>query len=116
MDFPKSRRGIVFYLQLTAAVVSLILGFFNLTKESAPLMRRVQENHQQAVLVRQREQLAARAYEIAGMNIQWQYRSNDGLWRYYSDQTGQYWCRVNIQGVYEYSENPQIATAQRTLR
>jgi hypothetical protein len=45
---------------------------------------------------------------IAQMNIPWQYRNNDGVWRYYSDPTGRYWTRVNIQGVYEYCENPQF--------
>lgn len=106
----------MFYLQLTAAVVSLILGFFNLTKESAPLLRRAQESHQQAVQARQQEQAVRKAAEIAAMGIQWQYRGNDGVWRYYSDGNGQYWCRVNIQGIYEYSENPQLAMDRRTVR
>lgn len=99
----------MFYLQLTAAVVSLILGFFNLTKESAPLLRRAQESHHQALQARAQERAAVRAAEIAGMGLQWQYRGNDGLWRYYSDPSGRYWARVNIQGVYEYSESPHLA-------
>ena len=99
------------YLQVTAAVVSLLLGLFNLSKESAPLLRRVQENRHHALQSRIQNKAAKKAYEIAGINLEWQYRSDDGMWRYYSDPTGRYWCRVNIQGVYEYSENPQYVMA-----
>lgn len=106
------------YLQVTAAVVSLLIGLFNLSKESVPLVRYVHQNHVKAVIERQHEEAAKKASEIAGMGLEWQYRSNDGMWRYYSDPTGRYWCRVNIQGVYEYSENPQyvMASAGRVLR
>lgn len=103
----ESRRSKVVYLQVTAAVVSLLLGLFNLSKESAPLVRRIQENRQHSVQERRQNEIVRKATEIANMGLEWQYRSNDGLWRYYSDPTGRYWCRVNIQGVYEYSENPQ---------
>ena len=101
----------MFYLQLSAAVVSLLIGLFNLTKESAPLVKKVQENHQQALMRKQQEDAVARASEISQMGIQWQYRGNDGIWRYYSDGSGRYWCRVNIQGVQEYCENPNYQIA-----
>jgi uncharacterized membrane protein YcjF (UPF0283 family) len=112
MDLPKfARRGIVFYLQIAAAVVSLILGIASITKESAPLMKRVQENQQRAELQRQEEQARRKAAHIANMGINWQYRGNDGTWRYYSDQTGRFWFRTNIQGIQEYSESPQVQIA-----
>lgn len=112
MDLPKrfARRGIVFYLQIAAAVVSLLLGLAQMTKESAPLVQKVQESQRQAEIRRQQQQAQMKAQQIASMGINWQYRGNDGTWRYYSDPTGRYWSRVNIQGVYEYSESPQPHT------
>lgn len=111
VDLPKkfARRGLVLFLQIAAAVVSLILGLAELTKESAPYVKQVQENYQQAEAVR-------KATEISQMNIPWQYRGNDGAWRYYSDPNQRYWCRVNIQGVHEYCEYPQLAGVPSTIR
>jgi hypothetical protein len=113
MDLPKrfARRGIVFYLQIAAAVVSLLLGLAQMTKESAPLVQKVQENQRQAEIRRQQEQAQMRAQQIASMGINWQYRGNDGTWRYYSDHTGRFWSRVNIQGVYEYCEDSRVHVA-----
>jgi len=118
MDLPKrfARRGIVLFLQLAAAVVSLLIGVATITKESAPLVQKVQESHRQAELRRQQEESQRRAAQIASMNINWQYRGNDGTWRYYSDQAGRFWARVNIQGVYEYCENHQMAANTATIR
>lgn len=111
MDLPKkfARRGIVLFLQIAAAVVSLLLGLAEISKESAPLVKQAQENYQQAEAVR-------KASQIAQMNIPWQYQGNDGTWRYYSDPNQRYWCRVNIQGVYEYCEYPQLASVPQTIR
>lgn len=107
----------MFYLQLTAAVVSLLIGIFNLTKESAPLVRKMQENHHHAAEIRRQEEVVKKANEIAGMNIPWQYRGHDASWRYYSDGEGRYWCRVNIQGVQEYSERPDhVASSNMMVR
>ena len=108
MDLPKrfSRRGIVFYLQIAAAVVSLIIGLATITKESAPLVEKIQERQRQAAVQAQAEACRVRALQIAQMNIQWQFRGHDGTWRYYSDGSGRYWFRTNIQGVQEYCENP----------
>lgn len=97
----------MFYLQIAAAVVSILLGLAQMTKEGQPLVQKIQENRQQSLLRQQQEAAMRRATEIANMGIQWQYRGNDGTWRFYSDHTGRYWCRVNIQGVYEYTESPQ---------
>lgn len=122
MDLPKrfARRGIVLYLQIAAAIVSLILGIASITKESAPLVERMRESQQQMALQAQAEALQRRALEISQMGIQWQYRGNDGAWRYYSDGTGRYWFRTNIEGVQEYSENPhvriQVASNPSTIR
>lgn len=101
----------MFYLQIAAAVVSLIIGLATITKESAPLVEKMQESQKQAALVRQQETAQRRAAQIAQMGIQWQYRGHDGTWRYYSDNSGRFWCRVNIQGVQEYCESPQVQIA-----
>lgn len=89
----------MFYLQIAAAVVSIILGLAQMTKEGAPLVKKIQENQRQT-------EIKKKADIIAHMNIPWQYQGNDGTWRYYSDPSHTYWCRVNIQGVHEYSERP----------
>ena len=112
ISLPKfARRGILLYLQIAAAVVSLLLGLAQMTKESQPIVQKIQQSHQQSVAQRQAEMAKRRAGEIANMNIAWQFRGNDGTWRYYSDPSGRYWARVNIQGVYEYSESPQYQIA-----
>lgn len=120
MELPKrfARRGIMLYLQIAAAVVSLILGLAQMTKESQPIVQKMQERRQQAEAQRQLLDSQRRAQMIAQMNVQWQYRSNDGTWRYYSDPTGRYWARVNIQGIHEYSENPhaQMASNPAVIR
>jgi uncharacterized protein YbjQ (UPF0145 family) len=118
MDLPKkfARRGIVFYLQVAAAVVSILLGLAQMTKESQPLVQKIQENRQQSLLRQQQEEVVRKADAIAGMGISWQYRGNDGTWRYYSDDLGRYWCRVNIQGTHEYSESPQYLAASSHSR
>lgn len=107
MDLPKNlarRKVALLYLQIAAAIVSLIIGLATISKESAPLMEKIEESQRQALA----RTAQMKALEISRMGIPWQYRGNDGTWRYYSDATGRYWCRVNIEGVQEYSENPQI--------
>lgn len=99
------------YLQIAAAVVSLLLGLAQMTKESQPIVQKMQERQRQAEVHRQQAESQKKAQMIAGMGISWQYRGHDGTWRYYSDPTGRYWSRVNIQGVYEYCENTQIQVA-----
>lgn len=99
------------YLQIAAAVVSLLLGLAQMTKESQPIVQKMQQRHQQAEIQRQQIEAQKRAEMIAGMGISWQYRGNDGAWRYYSDNTGRYWCRVNIQGIQEYCENRPVQMA-----
>lgn len=111
------RRGIMLYLQIAAAVVSLLLGLAQMTKESTPYVEKYQQHQQQVEMQKKQQEAQVRASRIASMNIQWQYRGNDGTWRYYSDINNFYWCRVNIQGVYEYSENPHLqAQNQRVIR
>lgn len=106
-----ARRRKLLFLQIAAAVVSIVLGLTQMTKESQPFVEKMQENRRQAYIQQ-------RATEISQMQIAWQYRSNDGVWRYYSDPTNRYWARVNIQGVYEYSENPyfQMASSPQVVR
>jgi hypothetical protein len=116
MDLPKrfARRGIVLYIQIAAAVVSLLLGLAQMTKESVPLVEKVQESQRQAALQRQIEEAARRASQIAQMDIQWQYRGHDGTWRYYSDPAGRFWFRTNIEGVREYTEHPLYLASNQT--
>lgn len=119
MNLPKfARRGIVLYLQIAAAIVSLLLGLAQMTKEGQPIVQKIQENQKQAALHKQQELAQKKAQQIASMNINWQFRGHDGAWRYYSDPSGRYWARVNIQGVYEYCENnaPQIALNPQVIR
>jgi hypothetical protein len=117
MELPKrlARRGIMLYLQIAAAVVSLLLGLAQMTKEGQPLVQKIQEERQQAVLKKQQEEALRRATEISQMAIQWHYRGNDGTWRYYSDPTGRFWFRTNIQGTCEYSENPSFTATIHTV-
>lgn len=97
----------MFYMQLAAAVISLILGIASISKESAPIIQRVQESRQQAAAERARQDAQVTARCISQMGIDWQYRGHDGAWRYYSDHSGRFWARVNIEGTHEYCENPQ---------
>lgn len=92
----------MFLLQLAVAVVSLLVGIATIAKESAPLVERAQENYR-------REESLRKATQISQMAIQWQYRGHDGTWRYYSDPTGRFWFRTNIEGLQEYCESPQYA-------
>jgi hypothetical protein len=91
------------YFQIAAAIVSILLGLTQITKESAPIVSSVIEKHHEEYLQKQIQQ---RADTIANMNVSWAYRGNDGSWRYYADPTGTYWCRVNIEGTKEYAQNP----------
>lgn len=102
------------YIQIAAAVVSLLLGLAQMTKESVPLVEKVQESQRQAALQRQIEEAARRASQIAQMDIQWQYRGHDGTWRYYSDPAGRFWFRTNIEGVREYTEHPLYLASNQT--
>jgi hypothetical protein len=103
----KTGRFKVIYLQIAGAIVSLLLGLANISKESVPLIKKIQENK----IKNEQEQAKTKAFEISQMPIQWQYRGNDGTWRYYGDYSNRFWARVNIQGIYEYSENPQYQIA-----
>lgn len=117
IDLPKkfARRGILLVLQIAAAVVSLIIGLATISKESVPLVERMQENQRQVAIAKQQEQARTRAAQISQMGILWQYRGHDGTWRYYSDNSSRFWCRVNIEGICEYSENPQVQMATNPM-
>jgi hypothetical protein len=91
------------YFQIAAAIVSILLGLTQITKEGAPIVSGVIEKHHEEYIQKQNVERATR---IANMNVQWAYRGHDGIWRYYADPTNTYWCRVNIEGIQEYSQNP----------
>ena len=88
-------------LQLAIGIVSLIMGLATISKESVPIIQRIQHQHHQNESIQ-------RANEQARMNIQYIYRGNDAIYRYYSDNSGYYWKRENIQGVIEYAQNPSV--------
>lgn len=98
----KQDKGFVMtLLQIAVGVISLIVGLATLSKESAPYMQKMVEQRRQNEIMRKADQQAK-------MNIQYIYRGNDGTYRYYSDSTGYYWTRVNIEGVIEYAQNPNV--------
>lgn len=98
----KETKGFVMgVLQLAIGVVGLIVGLASLSRESAPYINKLREQHRQNEIMR-------KATEQSRMNIQYIYRGNDGTYRYYSDASGFYWTRVNIQGVIEYAQNPEM--------
>ena len=105
MATEKSKGIAMTLLQLAIGVVSLVVGLATLSKESAPYVQKMMEQRRQA-------EVARRADQQSKMNLQYHYRGNDGVYRYYSDSTGYYWIRVNIQGVYEYAQNPDVRYAQ----
>jgi len=90
------------YLQIVTAVIGILFGVVQLSKESVPLVQKIQSYNPQAM---------QKAAMIAQMQIEWQYKSSDETWKYYSDPSGRYWARVNIQGICEYSENPHYQMA-----
>ena len=100
------------YFQIAAAVVSILLGLAQITKETSPMVQKAIEHKQQVDAQKQAERQIAEARRMADeqarMNLQYIYRGNDGTWRYYSDPTNTFWCRVNLDGVQEYARNPQI--------
>lgn len=90
------KKGVVMgVLQMAMAIVSLLVGLSTLGRESAPLISKVMEQRSVADVQ-------------SKMNIEYIYRSEDGMYRYYSDATNYYWMRVSIHGVVEYAQNPQL--------
>lgn len=106
------------YFQVIAAVVSILLGLTQITKEGVPLINEAVEKKHQADLLKKIElekiEAVNRASRIASMNIQWVFRGYDHNWRYYSDITNTYWCRVNLAGIYEYTQNPNSVQIAQT--
>lgn len=91
------KKGVVMgVLQMAMAIVSLLVGLSTLGRESAPLISKVMDRNQVSADVQSK------------MNIEYIYRSEDGMYRYYSDATNYYWMRVSIHGVVEYAQNPQL--------
>jgi len=88
----RSRRNNVIYIQITAAVVSLLLGIFNLSKESQPFL--------QGMVHEFKERIKKKEFE-------WVYKGQDSHFRYWSDPTGRYWCRMDAAGMVQYAEHPQ---------
>jgi|APCry1669189241_1035207.scaffolds.fasta_scaffold108763_1 hypothetical protein len=79
------------YIQIASLVVGLIVACLQCGKEAAPVVR---------TFVELRQHGAAPQYSL--------YRGYDSDYQYWSDSTGTYWCRMNHQGVIEYSRNPNI--------
>lgn len=101
MATAKSKGFAMGIIQVALGIISLIVGLATISKESAPFIQKMQEQHHQ-------NQIIQRANAQANMNIQYYYRGNDATYRYYSDINGHYWKRENIQGFIEYAQNPSV--------
>lgn len=103
------------YFQIAAAIVSILLGLAQITKETSPIVHQAMEQRKIAEAQKAEEmrlaEAARLAYEQSQMKLDYQYRGNDGTWRYYSDPTNTFWYRVNLDGVQEYSRNPRLQIA-----
>lgn len=75
------------YIQIASLIVGLIVACLQCGKEAMPVVTQYVEAHKEP------------QYSL--------YRGTDSLHQYYSDKNGVYWCRVDRQGVVEYSKNPQ---------
>jgi hypothetical protein len=70
-------------VQIVAAIISILLGASQVAKEVAPL--------------------------IPGKSQpQYVFRGEDAHYRYWSDASGRYWCRMDRQGQVQYAENPEM--------
>lgn len=101
MATDSSKGSAMGFLQLAIGIIGLVVGLVTLSKESAPYVQRVIEKKHQNDSIR-------RATEQANMNLQYFYRGNDGTYRYYSDSSGLYWYRTNIEGIVEYAQSPSL--------
>ena len=106
------------YFQIAAALVSILLGLAQITKETSPMVHQAMEQKKISEAYKAEEMRQAEVVRLATeqsqMKLDYQCRGNDGTWRYYSDPTNNYWVRVNIDGVQEYSRNPQLTIATQT--
>jgi hypothetical protein len=85
-------------VQLVAAIIGILLGATQVAREVAPLVP-------------------------AKTQPQYVYRGEDSDYRYWSDSTGRYWCRMNREGALQYAEvapqqmaPQQIASNPTTIR
>lgn len=81
-------------LQISAAIVTLVIGLFNINKEVRPVIQK-------------------HLYQSKN-TWQWTYKGYDNNFQYYSDPSGYYWCRVNKNGICEYATNPNYQVANST--
>lgn len=79
------------YLQIASLVVGLIVACLQCGKEAAPVVHNIVE---------------ARKHQNDPQYIV--YRGFDNSYQYWSDPSGTYWCRMDRQGIVEYSKNPNI--------
>lgn len=70
-------------VQLVAAIIGILLGASQVAKEVSPLMP-------------------------AKSQPQYVFRGEDAEYRYWSDASGRYWCRMDRQGQVQYAENPEM--------
>lgn len=69
-------------VQIVAAIISILLGASQVARDVAPLIPKSQP--------------------------QYVFRGEDAQYRYWSDASGRYWCRMNRQGQVQYAENPEM--------
>jgi hypothetical protein len=69
-------------VQIVAAIISILLGASQVAREVSPMIPSKSEP-------------------------QYVYRGEDAQYRYWSDPSGRYWCRMDRDGMVQYAENPQ---------
>jgi len=79
------------YIQIASCIVGLIIACLQCGKEAAPVVQTIVESR----------------YHHSQLQYS-QYRGYDNDHQYWSDYSGTYWCRMNHQGIVEYSKNPNI--------
>jgi hypothetical protein len=77
-------------VQFAIGIIGLMIGLSTLTKETVPQIQKIMHGYSE------------------NSQIQYFYRGEDAMYRYYSDNTGVYWSRVSHQGVIEYAKNPEL--------
>ena len=69
-------------VQIVSLIISILLGASQVAKEVAPLIPKSQPEYV--------------------------FRGEDAQYRYWSDSSGRYWCRMDRQGQIQYAENPEM--------
>jgi len=89
----------MFYLQIASLVVGLLVACLQCGKEAAPVVHTIVEARKHH-------------HNEPQYNV---YRGYDNNYRYWSDSTGTYWCRVDRQGSMEIAVVNQSSQSQQQI-